>query len=74
MAGDRRYEVTVQRVFDRLSGFEKLKMLMILMWEVVTMSMFKLKEYIAKTENDDVSQTNCKCIPYSRIKKKAWTK
>lgn len=50
--GDRKYSVTIQRIFDKLSIFDKVKMLLVLIWEVLTMSLFKLKEYISKTEND----------------------
>ena len=51
--GDRLYKVTIQRIFDELSMFEKAKMLCIVAWEVLTMSIFKLKDYIHKTEQDD---------------------
>lgn len=51
--GDRLYGVTIQRIFDKLGLVEKLKMVMLLFWEVVTMSMFRLKEYVHKTETDD---------------------
>jgi hypothetical protein len=50
--GDRLYGVTIQRVFDKLNGIEKAKMLGILMWEVMTMSFWKLRDYIKKTESD----------------------
>lgn len=51
--GDRLYGVTIQRVFDELKMLEKLKMCVLLFWEVVTMSVFRLKEYVRKTETDD---------------------
>lgn len=51
--GDRQYGVTIQRLMDRLRWTEKLKILVILVWEVLTMSFFKLKEYIHRTETDD---------------------
>ena len=51
--GDRAYAVTIQRVFDRLGFLEKLKMGCILIWEVISMSVNKLKEYIKKSEDDD---------------------
>lgn len=51
--GDRQYSVTIQRVFDRLSVWDKVRMAFILIWEVFTMSIFKLKDYISKTENDE---------------------
>ena len=35
--GDRLYSTTIQRVFDKLTNFEKLKVGVILLWEVVTM-------------------------------------
>jgi pheromone shutdown protein TraB len=50
--GDRLYGVTIQRVFDKLGWVEKLKMAVIVLWEVVTMSFFRIKEYIRKTEDD----------------------
>lgn len=51
--GDRLYGVTIQRIFDKLSFFEKLKMAGILIWEVLTMSLFKLKDYVHRTQHDD---------------------
>jgi len=51
--GDRQYSVTIQRIFDKLSGWDKVRMALILVWEVLTMSIFKLKDYISKTENDE---------------------
>lgn len=51
--GDRQYAVTIQRIMDRLRLFEKIKMAGLLFWEVLTMSVFKLKEYIVKSETDD---------------------
>jgi len=50
---DRQYGVTIQRVFDRLKMWEKLTMFCIMFWEVLTMTFFKLKDYIKKTEADD---------------------
>lgn len=50
--GDRLYGITIQRVFDRLSLFGKFKVLIIFLWEIVTMSVLKLKEYIKKSEDD----------------------
>ena len=51
--GDRQYSVTIQRIFDKLSVWDKVRMAFILVWEVFTMSIFKLKDYISKTENDE---------------------
>jgi pheromone shutdown protein TraB len=51
--GDRLYSTTIQRVFDKLTNFEKLKVGFILTWEVITMSFWKLADYIKKTENDE---------------------
>ena len=51
--GDRQYSVTIQRVFDKLNFIDKIRMAFILIWEVFTMSIFKLKDYISKTENDE---------------------
>lgn len=50
--GDRLYGVTIQRIFDKLSWREKFMMAIVVVWEVLTMSLFKIKEYIHKTEND----------------------
>lgn len=50
--GDREYSVTIQRIFDKLSLLEKFKMLMILIWEVISMSIYKIKDYIKQTEDD----------------------
>jgi pheromone shutdown protein TraB len=50
--GDRLYSVTIQRIFDKLTGWEKLKMVFIVLWEALTMSIFKIKDYIRKTEDD----------------------
>lgn len=51
--GDRLYGVTIQRVFDKLKLYEKLKMAFVLIWEIMTMSFFKLKDYIKKSENEE---------------------
>lgn len=40
--GDRLYAVTVQRVFDKLRTREKLLMVLMLLWEVLTMSFSKV--------------------------------
>jgi pheromone shutdown protein TraB len=50
--GDRVYGVTIQRVFDKMSVFEKCKAAVVLIYEVLSMSMLKLKDYIHKTENE----------------------
>ena len=51
--GDRLYGVTFQRVFDKLKLFEMCKFAIVLLWEVLTMSFFKLKDYIRKSENQE---------------------
>ncbi len=51
--GDRLFAVTVQRAFDNLSLFERFKMVIILFWEIISMSVFKLKDYLKKSENDE---------------------
>jgi len=51
--GDRLYGVTIQRVFDKLTTFEKIKIAFIMTWEVLTMSFMKLADYIKKTESDE---------------------
>jgi hypothetical protein len=50
--GDRLYAVTIQRIFDKLKLFEKVKIIVLMVWELFSMSLFKLKDYISKTEND----------------------
>eukprot|EP01041_Mallomonas_annulata_P001953 gene1953-3791_t len=50
--GDRLYSITIQRMFDRLSLFAKIKVLFIFIFEILTMSVLKLKEYIKKSEDD----------------------
>ena len=50
--GDRLYAVTIQRIFDKLKLFEKVKIIVLMVWELLSMSLFKLKDYISKTEND----------------------
>lgn len=51
--GDRLYDVTIQRIFDRLGFLEKLKAAVLMIWEVITMSMNKMKEYIAKSDESE---------------------
>lgn len=51
--GDRAYEVTIQRIFDRLSFFEKLKIAVLFVWEMITMSLMKVKEYVQKSHDDE---------------------
>lgn len=51
--GDRLYSVTVQRCFDQLKFFEKVKVVFTLLYEVLSMTVRSIKEYIAKTENDN---------------------
>lgn len=50
--GDRLYAVTIQRIFDKLKVWEKLTMVFVLLWEILTMSLFKLKDYIHKSEKE----------------------
>ena len=51
--GDRLYEVTIQRIFDRLGLMEKIRFIFIFLWEVLTLSVHKLKEYVSKSETED---------------------
>lgn len=51
--GDRLYSVTVQRCFDQLKVFEKIKVVFTLLYEVLSMTVRSIKEYIAKSENDE---------------------
>lgn len=50
--GDRNYEVTMQRVFDRLNLWNKLQMCVIVVLEALTMNLQKLTSYIHRTENE----------------------
>ena len=51
--GDRLFGVTIQRAFDRLTTFEKCKVVVLMIWEVLTMSLFKITDYVTKSENDE---------------------
>lgn len=51
--GDRSYEVTIQRIFDRLSFLEKSKIAVLFVWEMITMSLMKVKEYVQKSHDDE---------------------
>ena len=51
--GDRLYSVTIQRCFDQLKLFEKIKVLFTLLYEVLSMTVRSIKDYIAKSENDE---------------------
>lgn len=50
--GDRNYDVTMQRAFDRLGFGEKIKATIIITWEVLTMSLSKMKEYISRSDSE----------------------
>jgi pheromone shutdown protein TraB len=50
--GDRNYDVTIQRAFDRLGFGEKIKATIIITWEVLTMSLSKMKEYISRSDSE----------------------
>lgn len=60
--GDRKYSVTIQRIFDRLNTFEKIKIGIMFIWEALSLSALKVREYIKNTENgtqfvqDEVAQ------------------
>jgi pheromone shutdown protein TraB len=51
--GDRLYDVTIQRISDRLKFQEKIKAFFLLIWEVITMSFGKIKEYVQKSQDDE---------------------
>ena len=51
--GDRLYNITIQRIFDKLTFLEKLKVVIIMTFEIFTMSFYKLSDYIKKTESDE---------------------
>jgi pheromone shutdown protein TraB len=50
--GDRLYSVTVQRAFDRLRGLERLRLLIVLFFEFVTMSSYRVRRFIKKSESE----------------------
>mmetsp|Transcript_40461 Transcript_40461/g.41279 ORF Transcript_40461/g.41279 Transcript_40461/m.41279 type:complete len:776 (+) Transcript_40461:178-2505(+) len=50
--GDRHYSVTIQRIMDKLSFLGKVKLLLIFLWEILTMTVTKLKDYVKKSEAD----------------------
>eukprot|EP01035_Chromulina_nebulosa_P021232 gene21232-27511_t len=51
--GDRLASVTTQRLFDRLNIIDKILMIVILLFETLTMSFHKISEYITRSENDE---------------------
>lgn len=51
--GDRLYDVTIQRIFDKLGLLEKLKAAVFMVWEVLTMSLSGMRDYISKSDKDD---------------------
>lgn len=51
--GDRSSDVTLQRVFDKLSWQEKSKLLFYSITDFFTMSITQIKEYIIKTQKDE---------------------
>jgi pheromone shutdown protein TraB len=51
--GDRLYSVTIQRIFDTVKFFEKIKFAIVFIWEILTMNLNKLKDYIKLSENQD---------------------
>ena len=53
IVGDRLFGVTIQRAYDCLSLYEKFKVGVMMIWEALTMSLFKIKKYVQKTETDD---------------------
>ena len=50
--GDRAYSVTIQRIQDRLTFRGKIVVAFMLLWETVTMSVIKMKDFTRSTEND----------------------
>jgi pheromone shutdown protein TraB len=50
--GDRKYSVTIQRSLDRLTTPQKIKLSLFLLFEVATLGLGKLKEYILKSETE----------------------
>lgn len=51
--GDRLYSVTIQRIFDTVKFLEKIKFSIVFIWEILTMNLNKLKDYIKLSENQD---------------------
>ena len=50
--GDRLYQITIQRIFDRLTLIEKIRMGFLLSWELISLSFGRISDYIKKTEQD----------------------
>ena len=50
--GDRSYSITVQRMMERLSKWEKCKIAVMLVWEVLTCSARRVSEYLKNSEAD----------------------
>ena len=50
--GDRLYPVTIQRCFDKLNVTEKIKLVIMLLFEVLSMTVNSIKDYIKKSEGD----------------------
>lgn len=50
--GDRFYGVTIQRLFDHMTLWQKLKMIGCVIWEVLTMTMHTVQDYIHQTQQN----------------------
>jgi pheromone shutdown protein TraB len=53
--GDRDYRVTIARVFDKLNFIELVKFIGLTIWDLMSFPFIKLKDYVKKTESDEVS-------------------
>lgn len=50
--GDRKYSITMQRMMDKLTLLEKMKISFILICETLTITVLKLRDYLQKSEAD----------------------
>lgn len=63
--GDRYYDVTIQRIFDRLRFFEKVKAAVVIFWEAITMSFSMIRDYMMRME-DDVRLVQDEIVKFSK--------
>jgi pheromone shutdown protein TraB len=66
--GDRLYSITMQRIFDNITFYEKCKFLFYLFYEIITMNLIKINDFIYQTENnnnfiEDELASFIRCLP-----------
>jgi pheromone shutdown protein TraB len=67
--GDRLYSITMQRIFDKITFYEKCKFLFYLFYEIITMNLIKINDFIYQTENnnnfiEDELASFIRCLPH----------